>query len=81
MGIKPVKIKLNNGTAGGMYILLDQNEIRYTNTDETRPPNRIYKIEIAVEAMFNNKRCRGKKTFKDGMFKHLIRFAPLIIIL
>ena len=63
MGIKPVKIKLNNGTAGGMYILLDQNEIRYTNTDETRPPNRIYKIEIAVEAMFNNKRCRGKKTF------------------
>jgi len=63
MGMKPVKIKLNNGAAAGMYILLDDDEVRYTNTDETRPPNRTYKIEIAIEAMCNNKRCRGKKTF------------------
>ena len=61
--LKPVKIKLNNGTAGGMYIILTEDEIRYTKTGETRPPNRIYKIEIAVEAMHHNKRCRGKSLF------------------
>jgi len=61
---KPVKIKLNNGSASGMYILLHANEIRYTKDDETKPPNRIYKIQIAVEAIYNNKKCRGKQSFQ-----------------
>lgn len=60
---KAMKIKLNNGTASGMYILLDYDEEKYTKQNETKPPNRNYKIQIAVEAMYNNKRCRGKKTF------------------
>ena len=60
---KPIKIKLNNGTASGMYILLASDEERYTKTHETRPPNRNYKIQIAVEVIHNNKRCRGKKIF------------------
>lgn len=66
MGIlehKPVKIKLNNGTASGMYILINDNEIKYTKDNETKPPNRSYKIEVAVEAMHNHKRTRGKETF------------------
>ncbi|QOY51367.1 tyrosine-type recombinase/integrase [Candidatus Sulfurimonas baltica] len=63
MVLKPVKINLNNGTARGMYILLTKDEIRYTKDNETRPPNRAYKIEVAVEAMHSNKRCRGKSTF------------------
>ncbi len=61
--IKPIKIKLNNGTASGMYILLTPDEVRYTKNNETKPPNRNYKIQVAVEAMYNNKRCRGKKIF------------------
>ena len=61
---KPIKIKLNNGSASGMYILLISDEIRYTKNKETRPPNRIYIIQIAVEAIHNHKRCRGKQTFK-----------------
>ncbi|QOY55717.1 hypothetical protein HUE87_05690 [Candidatus Sulfurimonas marisnigri] len=60
---KPVKIKLNNGTASGMYILVNDNEIKYTKDNETKPPNRSYKIEVAVEAMHNHKRARGKETF------------------
>ncbi len=60
----PVKIKLNNNLAGGMYILLKDDEVRYTKENETRPPNRIYRIEIAVEAVHNNKRCRGKQSFQ-----------------
>lgn len=60
---KPVKIKLNNGTASGMYILVNDNEIKYTKDNETKPPNRSYKIEVAVEAMHNYKRARGKETF------------------
>jgi len=61
---KPIKIKLNNGMASGMYILVKDNEIRYTKEDETKPPNRTYKIQIAVEAVYNNKRCRGKQSFQ-----------------
>jgi len=61
---KPVKIKLNNGSASGMYILLKASEIRYSKDNETKPPNRIYTIQIAVEAIYNNKRCRGKQSFK-----------------
>lgn len=61
---KPIKIKLNNGLASGMYILLKEDEIRYTKENETKPPNRIYKIQIAIEAIHNNKRCRGKQSFQ-----------------
>lgn len=60
---KPVKIQLNNKTASSMYILLSKDEIRYTKDNETKAPNRNYKIEVAVEAMYNNKRARGKETF------------------
>jgi len=60
---KPVKIKLNNATASGMYILLNNDEIKYTKNNETKPPNRNYKIEVAVEAMHSYKRARGKETF------------------
>ncbi|MCX6076357.1 MAG: tyrosine-type recombinase/integrase [Campylobacterales bacterium] len=67
MVLKPVKINLNNGTASGMYILLTKDEIRYTKDNETKPPNRAYKIEVAVEAMHNNKRCRGKSTYSIVM--------------
>jgi hypothetical protein len=63
MEVKPTKIKLNNGSASGMYILLGDSEHKLTSKGETQPPNRIYKIEIAVEATYHNKRCRGKKTF------------------
>ena len=61
--IKPIKIKLNNGTASGMYILLASDEEKYTKQNETKPPNRNYKIQVAVEVMYNHKRCRGKKLF------------------
>jgi integrase len=60
---KPIKIKLNNGTAPGMYILIVSDEEKYTKQNETKPPNRNYKIEVAVEVMYNHKRCRGKKLF------------------
>lgn len=60
---KPVKIKLNNNTASGMYILLAEHEIKYTKENETRPPNRKYKIQINVEAVYGSKRCTGKKQF------------------
>jgi integrase len=63
MALKAIKIKLNNNTASGMYILLKPHEIKYTKLNETKPPNRAYKIEVAVEVMYKNKRCRGKSTF------------------
>ena len=63
LDVKPIKIKLNNGTASGMYILLTSEEERYTKTNETKAPNRDYKIQVAIEVIHNNKRCRGKKTF------------------
>ncbi len=46
-----------------MYILISDDEIKYTKNNETRPPNRAYKIQIAVEAIHNHKRCRGKQSF------------------
>ena len=61
---KPVKIRLNNGTASAMYIVIKEDEIRYTKENETKPPNRTYKIQIAVEAIYNHKRCRGKQSFQ-----------------
>lgn len=63
--MKPFKIRLTDGDlrAQGMYVLLEENEEKYTKTGITSPPNRIYKIEIAVETIYNNKRCRGKRSF------------------
>ena len=63
--MKPVKIRLSQGDlrAQGMYILLEENEEKYTKNGITSPPNRTYKIEIAVETVVNNKRCRGKRSF------------------
>lgn len=63
--MKPVKIKLSSGDkrAQGMYILIDDFEKKYTKTGITSPPNRIYKIEIAIEVVINNKRNRGKRRF------------------
>lgn len=62
---KPYKIKLDIGDkrAQNMYILLNPSEVKYTSKGLTAPPNRIYNIQIAVETMFNNKRCRGKRSF------------------
>lgn len=63
--MKPVKIRLSQGDlrAQGMYILLEEDEEKYTKNGITSPPNRTYKIEIAVETVVNNKRCRGKRSF------------------
>ncbi len=61
--VKPIKIKTNNNKAGGMYILLSSREINYTKDNETKPPNRAYQIQVAVEQMYNNVRARGKKNF------------------
>lgn len=63
--MKPIKIRLSKGDlrAQGMYILLEENEEKYTKNGITSPPNRTYKIEIAVETVVNNKRCRGKRSF------------------
>lgn len=61
--MKPVKIQINNGTASGMYILLDDAEIAYTKAAETKPPNRDYKVQVQIEVMHNNKRCNGKRVF------------------
>ena len=63
MELKPVKITVSNGSSSGMYILLSDDEIRYTKNGDTQPPNRSYKIQIGVEAIFNNKRCTGKRLF------------------
>jgi integrase len=61
---KPYKIKLNNGTATGMYLLANEDEIKYDKTGNTKPPrSRSYRIQIEVEAVYNNKRKRGKKSF------------------
>ena len=51
--MKPFKIRLTDGDlrAQGMYVLLEENEEKYTKTGITSPPNRIYKIEIAVETI------------------------------
>jgi len=61
--LKPIKIKLTNNTASSMYIMLYESEIHYTKDGETKPPNRKYKIQIEVEIIYNNKRCRGKRLF------------------
>lgn len=60
--MKPSKIKLKVGDTQGMYILLNDNEL-LNKREYTTAPSRDYKIQIAVEAMYNNKRCRGKKIY------------------
>lgn len=77
--IKPIKIKLKNGTASGMYILLAPDEEKYTKDKETKPPNRNYKIQVAVEVMHNNKRCRGKKTFNIQKGTSIVRSVSSLL--
>lgn len=79
--LKPVKIKLSDGDkrAQGMYILLKDDEIKFNSQGITQPPNRKYKIEIAVEAMFKNERCRGKKTFKIAMGTSIVKAVESLI--
>ncbi|MDX4060346.1 tyrosine-type recombinase/integrase [Aliarcobacter skirrowii] len=61
---KPCKIKLSNGTASGMYLLLNENEIRFDKDGNSKAPSgRAYKIQIEVEAVYKNRRKRGKKSF------------------
>ena len=61
---KPFKIKLSNGTATGMYLLASEDEVKYDKAGNTKPPRgRSYRIQIEVEAVYNNRRKRGKKSF------------------
>jgi len=58
------KINLKNGTATGMYLFAEQNEIKLDKFGNTQAPTgRAYKIQVEVEAICNNKRCRGKKSY------------------
>jgi integrase len=61
---KPFKIKLSNGTASGMYLLANEDEIKFDKYGNTKAPvGRAYKIQIEVEAIYNNQRKRGKKSY------------------
>ncbi|MCG3692172.1 tyrosine-type recombinase/integrase [Aliarcobacter butzleri] len=77
----PFKIKLEAGDkrAQGMYILLKPSEEKYTAKGVTATPNRNYKIEIAVEAIYKNKRCRGKKVFNITKGTSIIRAVENMI--
>ncbi|MCT7610260.1 site-specific integrase [Aliarcobacter butzleri] len=79
--ILPFKIKLEAGDkrAQGMYILLKPSEEKYTAKGVTATPNRNYKIEIAVEAIYKNKRCRGKKVFNITKGTSIIRAIESMI--
>lgn len=79
--IKPFKIKLEPGDkrAQGMYILLKPSEEKYTAKGVTATPNRSYKIEIAVEAIYNNQRCRGKKVFNITKGTSIVRAVESMI--
>ncbi|WP_152059497.1 tyrosine-type recombinase/integrase [Aliarcobacter butzleri] len=79
--ILPFKIKLEAGDkrAQGMYILLKPSEEKYTSKGVTSTPNRNYKIEIAVEAIYKNKRCRGKKVFNITKGTSIIRAIESMI--
>ena len=80
--MKPYKIRLSSGDlrAQGMYILLEDGEEKYTKFGITSPPNRIYKIEIAVEAIFNGRRCRGKRSFNIPKGTSIIKAVESLII-
>jgi integrase len=60
--LKSIKVKLNNGKAGGIYILLKADEVAATKSGETKVPSRDYKLEVTAEVVYNNMRCRGKFT-------------------
>lgn len=62
--ITPYEIKLEVGDkrAQGMYILLKPSEEKYTAKGVSIAPTRNYKIEVAVETIYNNKRYKGKKS-------------------
>ena len=77
----PFKIKLEAGDkrAQGMYILLKPSEEKYTAKGVTATPNRNYKIEIAIEAIYKNKRCRGKKVFNITKGTSIIRAVESMI--
>ena len=79
--ITPYKIKLEVGDkrAQGMYILLKPSEEKYTAKGVTITPTRNYKIEVAVEAIYNNKRCRGKKVFNITKGTSIIRAVENMI--
>ena len=79
--IVPFKIKLEAGDkrAQGMYILLKPSEEKYTAKGVTATPNRNYKIEIAIEAIYKNKRCRGKKVFNITKGTSIIRAVESMI--
>ena len=77
----PFKIKLEAGDkrAQGMHILLKPSEEKYTAKGVTATPNRNYKIEIAIEAIYKNKRCRGKKVFNITKGTSIIRAVESMI--
>ncbi len=79
--ITPYKIKLEVGDkrAQGMYILLKPSEEKYSAKGVTITPTRNYKIEVAVEAIYNNKRCRGKKVFNITKGTSIIRAVENMI--
>ena len=80
--MKPYKIRLSSGDlrAQGMYILLEDGEEKYTKLGITSPPNRIYKIEIAVEVIFNGRRCRGKRSFNIPKGTSIIKAGESLIV-
>ena len=80
--MKPYKIRLSSGDlrAQGMYILLGDGEEKYTKLGITSPPNRIYKIEIAVEVIFNGRRCRGKRSFNIPKGTSIIKAVESLIV-
>lgn len=78
---KPYKIKLGAGDkrAQGMYILLNPDEEKYTQKGLTAPPNRTYKIQIAVETIHNNERVRGKRVFNIAKGTSVIKAVESMI--
>ena len=71
---KPYKIKLSNGTASGMYLIASEDEIKFDKDGNTKAPSgRTYKIQIEVEAIYNNQRKRGKKSFSVPLGTSIIK--------
>ena len=68
---KPFKIKLSNGTASGMYLLANEDEIKLDKDGNTKPPSgRAYKIQIEVEAIYNNQRKTLKSKYIEPIMFH-----------
>ena len=68
-----IKLEVGDKRAQGMYILLKPSEEKYTAKGVSIAPTRNYKIEVAVETIYNNKRCRGKKVFNITKGTSIIR--------